>query len=112
MELHGRPVGDPYLEEHWLPVLGPSATWLVRALVRRLGDDDAMTVELSALARSLGMAHEPGRDGPFARAFGRLVIFGFAQPSPVRADHLFVRTLAPDVPRRHMERSRPVLPRP
>jgi hypothetical protein len=101
---HGRPVADPYLEQHWLPVLGPSATWLVRCLARHLDDRDETELDLAELAVSLGMVHVPGRDGPFARAFGRLVVFGFAQPSPVRPDHLFVRTIVPDVPRRLRER--------
>lgn len=93
---------DPYVEEHWLPVLGPSATWLVRRLARDLGAaENEVRIDLAALARALGMAHEPGRDGPFARAFGRLVVFGLALPSPARDEHLFVRTRAPRAPRRH-----------
>ena len=104
---HGRPADDAYLEEQWLPVLGPSATWLVRRLAHILSANDTAEVDLASLARSLGMVHEPGRDGPFARAVARLVIFGFAHASPVRPDHLFVRTLVPDVPRRHLERSLP-----
>lgn len=100
----GHPIEDPYVEHHWLPVLGPSATWLLRRLARELSETEDADIDLADAARSLGMAHEPGRDGPFARAFGRLVMFGLAVPSPVRTDHLFVRCIAPDVPRRHSER--------
>ena len=102
----GYPVGDPYVETFWLPVLGPTATWLLRRLVDGLHrEPEGYSVDMVDLARCLGLSHSPGRHGPFARALHRCTMFGASQqvsmtPVPVHA----VRRTMPRVARRHLDR--------
>jgi len=63
-----------YVEQFWLPLLGPSATWFVRRL--REGLDRAPTgfvLDLDETARSLGLGGAGGRYSPFRRALARCV---------------------------------------
>lgn len=102
----GYPVHDPYVETFWLPVLGPTATWLLRRLADGLSrEPDGYRVDMVDLARCLGLSHSPGRHGPFARALHRCTMFGASQqvsltPVPVHA----VRRTLPRIARRHLDR--------
>lgn len=106
VDVHGYPVDDPYVEMFWLPVLGPTASWLLRRFVGGLiAEPEGYTTNLVHLARSIGVAHSSGRHSPFARALHRCTMFGVAQqvaisPMPVYA----VRRTVPRVARRHLER--------
>ena len=69
-----------YIEMCWLPLLGPTATWLYR----RLGSwvefhPDGLTVDLTDLAVSLGLGEGLGRHSPVGRALERLVRFDAAR---------------------------------
>lgn len=57
-----------YVERFWLPVLGPTATLLLRRLAYEL-DRSPEGFDLSAndMARSLGLGGMAGRHGPFPR---------------------------------------------
>lgn len=102
----GYDVNDPYIEMFWLPVLGPTATWLYRRLVSGVLQDTAgYTVNMSELARGIGVAYTEGRHNPFARALQRCVMFGVAQQvalHPVRT--VSVRRALPVLPGRHLAR--------
>ena len=66
-----------YVEMCWLPVLGPSATWLYR----RLGswaeyNPDGVQVDLIDISVSLGLGEGLGRNSMIARTLSRLARYG------------------------------------
>lgn len=91
-----------YVETFWLPVLGPSTTWLLRKFAAEL-DDAPGGVELDAddLARRLGIGERQGASSPFARTVKRCVDF---QMALWRRDVLAVRRRLPPLARRHVRR--------
>ena len=106
VDTRGFSVSDPYIEMFWLPVLGPTATWLYRRMASGvLGDSAEFTVSMSDLARSIGVSYTTGRHNPFTRALDRCIMFGVAHNVavlPVRT--LAVRRALPMLPQRHLAR--------
>lgn len=87
-----------YVETCWLPVLGPTATWLYR----RLGswaeyNDDGLMLDAVDLAVSLGLGEGLGKNSMLAKALDRLVRFDVARWSQ---DELQVRRALPPLPER------------
>jgi hypothetical protein len=81
VEQHGYDPRGRYAELFVLPVLGPTATWLLRRLVDGLETyADGYELDLAETASALGLSLVPDRSGPFSRAFHRCVMFGYAQP--------------------------------
>lgn len=69
-----------YVERFWLTILGPSTTWLVRHLARRLeAEPDGFTLVLEDTAAALGLGQALGRHGPLVRALHRACQFGAAR---------------------------------
>ncbi len=102
----GLATDSDYVEWFWLPILGPTATWLVRRLARCLVETPTRTVvDLVDIAASVGVVWHPGHDGPFTRALSRCLMFGACAPvadtSPVC---LAVRLNMPQLPARHIAR--------
>ena len=96
-----------YVEWFWLPVLGPSATWLLRRI--DYGFDDYPTgylLDAKLTAQSLGVAARDDTGNIFARAVSRLAMFGIAQTAH---DSLAVRRVLPPVSQRHLDRMPPHL---
>jgi hypothetical protein len=96
-----------YVEWFWLPVLGPSATWLLRRI--DFGFDDfpnGYVLDTRATAISLGVAAREDTGTIFARAVSRLQMFGVAQTARTG---LAVRRVLPPVPQRHLQRMPPHL---
>ena len=82
-DLRGHDVRGRYTELFVLPILGPTATWLLRRLVDGLeAFPDGYELDLGETAGALGLVHQPERPGPFAKALDRTVMFGYAQPMP------------------------------
>ena len=106
VESRGFAVNDPYIEMFWLPVLGPTATWLYRRLVAGvLHSPSGYTINMDELARTIGVAYTQGRHNPFVRALQRCVMFGVAEHiavQPIRT--LAVRKSLPSLPQRHLGR--------
>jgi len=106
IEANGFPIGDPYIEMFWLPVLGPTATWLLRRLATGLEHEpQGYTVVMDELARSIGVACTEGRHNPFTRALQRCIMFGVSHQVPSPANNaLAVRTVLPSLSQRHLSR--------
>lgn len=106
VDVRGFRVEDPYVEMFWLPVLGPTATWLLRRMASGLESaPHGYNVGLDEMARTIGVAYSEGRHNPFGRALHRCVMFGAAQQvavAPVRT--LAVRRHLPMLPARHLAR--------
>jgi hypothetical protein len=82
-----------YVEQYWLSILGPSATWLVRRLVNHLDNDpDGYDLDPTAWALALGLGARGGKHGPFWRAVERACRFGATHRS---GDALLVRRRLP-----------------
>lgn len=96
-----------YVELYWLPVLGPSTTWLLRRLAGCLDESPAgLDLEVEELARWLGIGERFGANAPFARTVKRCVDFGMAEWRP---DALAVRRWLPPLAGRHIRRLTPAL---
>lgn len=97
----GFPVLDPYVEIAWLPVIGPSATWMLRRLDSWLSDESArIEVDLSEFGLMLGLGASVTPGSSVQRTMGRLVRFGMADWSGV----LRVRGTLPPLSGRHLAR--------
>lgn len=91
-----------YVEQFWLGVLGPTATWILRRLVAGLErHPDGYELDLTLTARMMGLSYSPGRSSPFAKALQRCTMFGLAHQT---ADGLAVRRRIPAVAHRHLRR--------
>ena len=68
-----------YVELFWLPVLGPSATFLYRRLGGCLESiPEGFSVGMDDLGRELGLGTSDTKNAPLQRAISRLVRFGVA----------------------------------
>jgi hypothetical protein len=92
-----------YVEQFWLGILGPTATWLLRRLVTTLErHPEGCELDLGATASAMGLSFTVGRSSPFSKALQRIVMFGLAHPLPGGA--LAIRTSVPPVGHRHLRR--------
>lgn len=95
-----------YTECVWLPVLGPSASWLYRRLGSwALHSPDGLDVDLNQVSLSLGLGEGVGRNAKITRALGRLVRFEVARAG---GGELQVRTALPPLPLRVVKALDPV----
>ncbi|MGA2208102.1 MAG: hypothetical protein ABSH30_00550 [Acidimicrobiales bacterium] len=91
-----------YVETYWLPILGPSTTWLLRRLAAHLEEGPGgVVLDQEELARALGLGERFGPNAPFARTVKRCVDFEMAQ---WREESLAVRRYLPPLARRHLRR--------
>ena len=73
---------SPYTERFWLPILGPTTTFLLRHLADRLDQcPDGFDLPLADTAHALGLGTKGGRNSPFLRAIARAVKFNAIQHS-------------------------------
>jgi hypothetical protein len=95
-----------YTETVWLPVLGPTASWLYRRLGSwALHTEGGLDVDLNQLSASLGLGEGLGRNSKMAKALGRLVRFEIARAG---GGELQVRTALPPLPMRIVKGLDPV----
>src|SRR3546814_11668580 len=74
---------SPYVEQFWLGILGPTATWLLRRLVSGLEESPAgYDLDLERTARELGIAGLMGPNSPFVRSISPCCRFSAAAPGP------------------------------
>ena len=80
LDQFGHDPRSPYVERFWLGVLGPSATWMLRAFAHRFDvEPEGFTIDLRDTARSLGIGSRGGANGALYRTLERIMAFGFAQ---------------------------------
>lgn len=75
----GYPPESAYVETFWLPLIGPSATLLLRRLSAWLEPDpNGFSVPIAVLGRYLGLGTGTGRHSPTVRTLARLTNFALA----------------------------------
>lgn len=101
IEAVGFPPHHVYVELLWLPIIGPSTTWIYRRLgellVRRPGN---AAITLTDLACAVGLGSAIGPSSTLQQSLRRLIRFGLARWNGLLA----VRTMAPPISQRHLER--------
>ena len=91
-----------YVERFWLPILGPSTTWLLRRVARAFDRaPEGFDLPLADTARELGLGDKGGRHSPFLRALFRSCQFDMAR---VVESTLEVRRRLPPLNRRQLQR--------
>ena len=106
IELVGFPPHHAYVELLWLPVVGPSGTWLYRRLWQRVQQHaDGTIIDLADLAASIGLGRGTAENSPIQKALDRVVRFGLARWD----GRLAVRTSAPPLACRQLGRLSPDL---
>jgi hypothetical protein len=102
------PAQHQYVEMLWLPVIGPSSTWLLRRLSGwALACPEGLTVVLPELSESLGLGWSSGPNSSLQRSMRRLMMFGLA----CWGDSFEVATQVPAVSERQLARMSPGLVR-
>ena len=102
------PVQHQYVETLWLPVIGPSAMWLLRRMGGWvLACPDGLTVVLPELSESLGLGWSSGASSSLQRSMRRLMMFGLARWT----DGFEVLTMVPALSERRLARMSPGLVR-
>ena len=102
VDRRGHDPRSAYVEQFWLSVLGPTATWLLRRLAAGFDDHpDGYDLDVEATARSLGLSVAKGMASPFAKALQRCVMFGVANRL---TDSWVVRRRVPSISQRHLLR--------
>ena len=92
-----------YVERFWLPLLGPTSTWLLRRLAAEFDSQpEGFSIDAADCARSIGIGNKGGRSGPFHRSIDRCIRFGLARPDD--HDILAVRTRIPPLTRTQVHR--------
>jgi len=76
---------DPYVEQCWSAVIGPSATLLLRRLNTLWDTGVPAEIEAGELSRSLGLGAGVGERSRLASTVERLVNFDLARPAHDRA---------------------------
>jgi hypothetical protein len=103
IDVVGHDPRSSYVERFWLGILGPSTTWLLRLVARRLDTEpEGFVLDLGGAARSIGVGPPGGRHSPVQRAVRRTVQFGLARTSG--SDGLDVRRRVPPLNRGQVAR--------
>jgi hypothetical protein len=82
-----------YVEEMWLPVIGPTCTVILRHLSLVIEAHGSSCLSLEELAHSIGLGNGHGRSSAFARSVARLV--GFELADVLGPTRLTVKTTVP-----------------
>lgn len=102
VDADGHDPRSEYVEQYWLSVIGPTATWVMRRFSSEFErSPEGFDIDLAHTAATMGLSIRHGASSPFARAVHRLVMFGLAQP---RSDGFVVRRRMPTVAHRHLKR--------
>ena len=78
----GFDLSDPYVEQCWSAVVGPSSTLLLRRIRTLWLDRTPAHVGASELSQSLGLGVGVGEQSRFVNTLNRLVHYRLASPAP------------------------------
>lgn len=93
--------GD-YVELFWLPVIGPTSTWLLRRLaVMAVLHPDGFLLDLAAVSQSLGLGPNTSSQSSLVRSLQRLSIFGLVR---LTDNSVEVRTVVPPLTMKQLAR--------
>jgi hypothetical protein len=96
-----------YVELYWLPVLGPSALWILRRVVMGFETyPEGYELDCAATANDIGLSFSQSPNNSFTRSLQRCLYFGALQP---HQGGLAVRCYLPAVSKRHLQRLSPAL---
>ena len=99
---HGHDPRSSYVEQFWLGVIGPTATWIMRRLAAGFDTEPSgFTIDLEHTASAMGLSFAKGAHSPFGKALQRCVMFGLAHPL---SDGLAVRRRFPPIALRHLRK--------
>ena len=88
-----------YVETFWLPIIGPTGTWLARRLAQIAANGHPTPVPLIPLAAAVGISDAKlGKNDTLSKALTRLRVFGVVRflDDPIRVPKLEARAhLAP-----------------
>lgn len=74
---NGFPLLHPYIEQVWLPLIGPSSVLLLRHVGRHFGTDlNIYDADLNQVAAEVGLGVGNGKNAPIRRVIERLIFFG------------------------------------
>jgi hypothetical protein len=90
---------DPYIDWFWVPVLGPSATWLWKRLCWFAQGSEQ--VDETALASMVGLGHTGGARSTFRRTLDRMGFYEVARYDQ-DANRVEVKLTLPDVADRRL----------
>lgn len=109
VERHGHDPRSAYAETFWLPILGPSTTWLLRRLATGFDHEPGgYQLHCADLSRELGLGEALSKNSSFVRALDRTVKFNMAQ---LHETTLYVRRRVPPLADRQLTRLPPRLRR-
>ena len=98
----GFDVFSRYTEMFWLPIMGPSALWIMRRIVMGFAEfPGGYEMDTEEIALAVGLSFTQGANCPFSRALRRCQWFGAAQSVH---GGLAVRIKLPPVSRRQIQR--------
>ncbi len=92
-----------YVEQFWLPIVGPTATWLLRHLAFGLdASPSGFDLDVGEAAKALGIGGRSGRHSPLQKSISRCVNFDLARRHGDAT--VLVRRRLPPLPRRLLVR--------
>jgi hypothetical protein len=101
--LRGHDPRSEYVERYWLPILGPSTTWLLRRFARGFEEmPGGFRINLADTSRALGLGEGTGKHSMISRSVDRACQFGMAQRHGV--DRVAVRIHLPPLSQRQLKR--------
>jgi hypothetical protein len=108
VDAKGHRADSPYVELFWLPILGPSATLLMRRLGLYLDmRPTGLSIDLFDLSAQLGLGRPESRHAALPRAIDRCVRFTMARRTG--PNHLAVRRMLGPLPAQRVARLSPAL---
>lgn len=101
-DVFGHDLRSAYVEQFWLPTLGPSTTWFLRHCGAVLEDADDVAVNLRETACALGIGFEGGSRSAMVKTVARACRFRAARA--VGSTTLAVRLRLPQLSHRQLQR--------
>ena len=96
-----------YVEELWLPVLGPTCTVILRHFGVALSREGSFSTSLAELPHRFGLGSGHGPNSLFGRSIARLIAFELAQLSGRKT--LMIKTVLPSLTDAQVARLHPTL---